>query len=211
MIVGTHAESLDIAPDGTDANDGADPQSPASDATNLDANIEAAPSADAEPSEFPTGPAAESLPDESAVGTAGDPADSGPLYAANRPNSSSSSPQRGQSPRSYIDPAVQGMTSEQAKDYYDRWIGQRMKVYDANKEFLDKNPFQTWHKSTDADIPLSGDISRGERLPLPAHSILEVHILTLPRGVPSSRGRVINWNTILVDCAIDTARKRARQ
>jgi hypothetical protein len=61
------------------------------------------------------------------------------------------------------------------------------------------------------DIPLSGDISRGERLPLPAHSILEVHILTLPRGVPSSRGRVINWNTILVDCAIDTARKRARQ
>jgi hypothetical protein len=52
------------------------------------------------------------------------------------------------------------------------------------------------------DVPLTADNSRGERLALPRHSILEVRILTLPSGATRSGGKVVNWTPILVDTAL---------
>jgi len=69
------------------------------------------------------------------------------------------------------------------------------------RRFTDPVELQEWYSH---DIPLTSDYSAGERLPLRTHYILEVHILTNPRGSRDRLGqpKVVNWYTIFVAYAL---------
>jgi hypothetical protein len=92
--------------------------------------------------------------------------------------------------------AEAGGSGRSGEDLLGPLVVQFLKCLARKRPFTVPVELAEWGKE---DIPLTTDVSHGERLPLPAHSLLEVHILTLPREAASSRGKVINWNSILVD------------
>jgi len=106
-----------------------------------------APSGDAPTADPPAG--------ENGEDTPGIPGISDNLYAAASQNPQSQSDLQGRSnaakpPNIHVDPAVKGLTPELAQKHYEDLIDSRMQIYQDNKVFLDKNPFQTWGKSPTA-------------------------------------------------------------
>jgi hypothetical protein len=111
------------------------PQPPATGSPNPPTKDDAIPSSE----DFPP-------PGQSEMDANGD-GDRGPLYAANGQNSSGNQRRTPASAKIYSDPAVKGMTPEQSWNYYENWVKGRMKIYNANKDFLDRHPFQTPYNS----------------------------------------------------------------